>query len=146
MDRGTTDIGKGKRDYTKSHCPHGKQKSFCIPFGGNGICVLQKRKYTCTECAGSTVCKHGSLECYCIPCGGAGICDRGKQKSFCKDCGGSALYTSNNDTLGPSISPMEKRPLNNASLTFPIMGRRKMLGVYILIVMLHIEYILSYVR
>ncbi len=93
MDRGTADIGKGKRkmNYTKSHCPHGKQKSFCIPCGGNGTCEHKANKYTCTECDGSAVCKNGSLGYYCIPRGGAGICDHGKQKSYCKDRGGNKL-------------------------------------------------------
>ncbi len=59
MDCGTTDIGKGKRkkDYAKSHCPHGKQKPFCIPCGGNGICEHQRIKYTCTDCDGRQLCK-----------------------------------------------------------------------------------------
>ncbi len=46
MDCGATDMRKGKRkmDYTKSYCPHGKNKSFCIPCGGNGICERNIRK------------------------------------------------------------------------------------------------------
>ncbi len=74
MDCGTTEKKeKGKRDTTKYHCPHGMNKSFCIPCGRNGICVHKRNKYTCKECKGSDICAYG------------------KQKYFCGECGGSQL-------------------------------------------------------
>ncbi len=87
MDCGTTDIGKGKRKkgYTKSHCPHGKQKSFYIPCGGNGICVHQKRKYTCKECKGSDICEHNIRKYECRErCEGGRFCDHGTKKGFAR--------------------------------------------------------------
>ncbi len=42
MDCGATDIGKGKgkkkKDYTKYHCPHGKNFFFCVLRNGGGLC------------------------------------------------------------------------------------------------------------
>eukprot|EP01084_Bolivina_argentea_P194575 333865_1 len=112
MDCGTTDIGKGeRRDYTKYHCPHGKQKAFCFPCGGNCICEHQRNKYTCQKRKGSSLCEHGKKKYECREgcgggrfckhgkqkrecregCGGGNFCKHGKQKQYCKDCGGSGL-------------------------------------------------------
>ncbi len=52
MDCGATDIGKGKKDTTKSHCPHGKKKSFCEICGGNSLCEHKKQKCFCVLCNG----------------------------------------------------------------------------------------------
>ncbi len=103
MDRGTTDIGKGKRkrDWTKSYCPHGKKMSFCVPCGGAGICEHKANKYTCTESNGSATdytkyhCPHGKKKSFCMPCGGNGICVHQKRKYTCKECKGSDICEHN---------------------------------------------------
>ncbi len=80
---------KGKK--APKLCPHGMNKSFCIPCGGNGICVHQRRKYTCKECKDSSHCEHNVQKYGCRKYGGGRFCDHGKQKGFCKDCDGRAL-------------------------------------------------------
>ncbi len=47
MDCGATDIGKGKgkKNWTKYPCPHGKKKYFCELCNGKGLCEHKKSKY-----------------------------------------------------------------------------------------------------
>jgi hypothetical protein len=68
------------------HCPHGRQKAFCIPCGGSQICQHQKQRHQCKKCNGSQVCCHQRYRYQCIDCGGSQVCQHQRRRASCKEC------------------------------------------------------------
>lgn len=62
-------------------CRHGIRDSYCKPCGGKGICIHDKVKFLCGDCADT--CSHGSLPSKCMTCK---LCKHKKPKMKCKEC------------------------------------------------------------